>query len=121
MHVLSIGLFLIFAFSVTISTLLIRRAPLVSQKPIFIAVCILLMTPSWIPAALAGALVPLGFLLLASLFGGFAHEVPSLVYVLWQWHIVSFSLTGLLAYFISNKVFTNKAIKSARRAAPGAQ
>lgn len=104
----TVGLFLIFLLPVAISVLAIRKLPLAYQKPTFIGVCMLLLTPSWGPATIVGVLVPFGLLFSVSLFGGFIHELPSLVISLWWWHIIVFPLVGLVAYVIGGRLFTNK-------------
>ncbi len=74
---------------------------------VFATLSMLLLTPSFAPATVVVVPVPFGVILAIGIFSGAIQEVPSLVSLFWQWHIVVFPLTWGVSYllYISGKKY----------------
>ena len=70
------------------------------QPIVFATLSMLLLTPSFAPATIVAVPVPFGVILAIGIFAGAIHEVPSLVYLFWQWHIAAFPLTWVASYLL---------------------
>lgn len=73
----------------------------------FTTIFTLMLTPSWAPATIVAIPLPFGYLLGASLFGGFIRELPPLVLLFWWWHIIAFPLTALLGQKIGKRIYNS--------------
>lgn len=105
---LIIGAFLIMLPIIFIATLAIKLLPGKIRLPVFIALVMLLITPSLAPATIVVIPMPFGVLFFSGISGGFINELPSLLFTFWVWHIIAFPLTGFFGYYIGKKVLSNK-------------
>ena len=60
----------------------------------------LMLSLSFGPATIVLVPLPYGLLLLIGLFGGFINEALDIAVAFWQWHVISFSVTAALLWFI---------------------
>lgn len=80
---------------------LIKFLPYKFQRLAFVVAAMLLLTPSWGPATIVAVPLPFGVLLCIGLFSGALHELPSLFALFVWWHVIAFTVTGLLSWLAS--------------------
>ena len=71
---------------------------------VFALVFALVATPSWAPATIVAVPVPFGFLLVMAVAGNALHEIPVLLAMFWEWHLVAFALVFGVSYLVYARI-----------------
>ncbi|MFK7794308.1 MAG: hypothetical protein AB8B89_03055 [Gammaproteobacteria bacterium] len=79
--------------------------PFKYRRLVFVVSAMLLLTPSWGPATIVYIPIPFGMLLSIGIFSGELQELFDLVALYGWWHCIAFSITGILSWLISRRLF----------------
>lgn len=111
---LLITLFLPAIAAWAVIVILTKKLSRTASMPIRVISALLIISPSWGPATITFLPVPLGLLLLMTIYSGDYRGMYDLFMLFPIWHLISLPFTALVFYCTLRIVASNKKIKRTR-------